>query len=183
MKKIALIVGHNEKKKGAFFYFENKKIYEYDFWNDFLIEIVNEVAKSDKIQVEIFHRIPNVSYKNEIQWVYHEAKLWGADLSIECHFNSANKKASGYEVLYVSKRGKRIADIINNSFDIFLDKYRDRGSKKLKFYNRGYRNLTTAKYPSVIVEPFFSFNGLDFVKGGVDREKLKFAFIDFLCKV
>jgi N-acetylmuramoyl-L-alanine amidase len=182
MTKVALIVGHNPVKKGASFPHDGNKVYEYPFWVDFTEEIEHCFEDDKEVEIQTFFREDFNSFSTEIETVYSETDDWGADVTVECHFNSHTSKASGYEVLYVSQRGKQIANVIDDSFDVYLRKYKDRNTKRITKGQRGYRNLTSGKAPAVIIEPFFAIDGEDFIDGE-SRELLKFAFIDFLKKV
>ena len=162
-KYLALIVGHSKADKGAVGVSPlNQQEYDYN-------KEVAEIAKSEgsklNVIVEIFYRDNGGvlgAYKSATSWL--DKNSGGA--IIELHFNAANNKAIGTEVLYADvKDNKNVNEkffaqcILDSSCLAFSrDSKGNRGLKRETGAKgeRGYSNLSqTVKYPSIIVEPFF----------------------------
>lgn len=150
MKKIALVVGHNEKAKGA--YSRHLRMSEFPFW-----AAVASLLKDKDIKV--FKRQAGASYWRQIDQVYKEVDEWGADASVELHFNSASPSAQGAEVLSSGSSGSlKIARVFQ---DIFQRHWKHRGVKVRKKRDRGGRSLHAGRCPAILIEPFFGSNAKD----------------------
>jgi len=151
--KIAIIIGHYKKSKGAFSPY--LQLSEWDFYN--------EVSKNLN-NVTIFHHDPNIKgYTSRIKAT--AKKLNDFDIVIECHFNAATPKANGCETLYYfnSRKGKQYAtifsEIVNEATGI---KLRNNGLKALVNENdRGFQSVYRPKPPTILIEPFFGSNRED----------------------
>lgn len=150
--KIAIIVGHDEKKQGA--YSEYLKKSEYEFNSEFANNIFSQLTHYG-LEVNIFKR--NKGLKD----AYDRAKILGSNIFIELHFNSfSDESANGAEVLIngdnKDEQGFAQAIIDNWCEDTLI---KDRGVKKVSKGKRGYRNLTQVENDiSIIFEPFFGSN-------------------------
>lgn len=162
-KYLALIVGHSKADKGAVGVAPLDQ-QEYDY-NKEIAEISKSEGVKANVVVDIFYRdAAGVvgAYKSATGWL---DKNGGGSI-IELHFNAANNKAIGTEVLYADVKDnkgvneKEFAQCILDSIcAVFLrDAKGNRGLKRETGAKgeRGYSNLSqTVKYPSIIVEPFF----------------------------
>ena len=159
VNKLAFIIGHSFKKRGAYSY--PLQSYEYSFWSNFVKWF--EVIDLQGVEVKSFYRDGvgiNGAYKNAVEW--------GASAIIELHFNSFNGNVQGCEVLYNNKKDK--ADVREKAFaaqllyrvnEVLGNNYR--GSKlRTSKGERGFMNVSqTMKIPSVIIEPFFGDHDWD----------------------
>lgn len=178
MKKIALIVGHNEKSKGA--YSEGLKATEYDFYGK-VLDIMfskyekvfglseSEIAKIKK-DTQIF-RVPNTGYSKEMAEVVKRINDEKFDIAIELHFNAADKKANGTTVLYWHKSAKGLElanafqDVMSNATGV---KKRALIPIKDSSQNGAY-GIMNAKCPYILIEPFFGDSKTDTDKVSADK--------------
>jgi len=178
-KKIALVVGHQENKQGAY---GSKGIGEWQF----NYELIHSLKHSGKNDVEVFMRDKNIAgYTNQMLNLHEQIDKWGADISIEFHFNSfSNSAAQGHEVLYClnSDKGGEVATALNNSLDKYLSTS-NRGVKYVTMSNNGGGFCCRGKSAAIIIEPFFGSHQHRFIDGGDLREPLKQAIIEFLDSV
>ena len=101
----------------------------------------------------LFYRTSNLGYSAEINKVYAEVDAWGADESVEFHFNGGG--GTGTETLTSGTRGSlNLAARANEAMVVSLG-LRNRGIKKRGKRERGGRSLWAGKAPAILVEPFF----------------------------
>ena len=179
--KVLLIIGHNEVSKGA----HNKQlsISEYDFWRGYVGCQVNEWSEQSDHEFKIVTRpyLGRYGYKAEMRHVHGVGEEWGADTSVEFHWNGASdKNITGHEVLHFkgSTNGKRVASICDKAFDDHLPN-RDRGVKRVGVGESGGYGLFVGKYPSILFEPFFNSQLQHYLEGGKYRDMLNSAFNQF----
>ncbi len=153
--KIAIVVGHNAKAQGAVRKTDGRT--EYD-WNS---ELASLIALHGK-EVRVFNRVPVGGYSAEIDRVYAETDRWGADVTVELHFNSvANPTASGCLMLSSGTSGSMaLAEELQARCVAVLEN-RDRGIRALKRSDRGGRSLWQGRAPAVMIEPYFGSNTND----------------------
>ena len=166
--KIGLIIGHNSKSQG-------KRIFgssEYEFWKEFLYENIDGWNFSGELK--IFERPAGVSYPAQMREVQGQCDAWGANITVECHFNAASANVNGHEVLYYnrSKGGKAVANIFNKAMTSELSN-NDRGEKPAE---RGSYGLKIGKAKSILVEPFFAKKLKSYQIGGKYRQALVNSF-------
>ena len=153
MKKVALIVGHNEVSKGAFSPY--LKSYEFDYWKEIAMR------KKKKTGIDVFTREYNKSYTNEMKQVLDKVHASGKyDLVIELHFNSVdNYNVNGAEILvYKNSKCVHVANVILNNMCKEFD-LKNRGLKKISSVaERGGFGIMRCKYPYILIEPFFGSN-------------------------
>lgn len=150
--KIAIVVGHTKKDKGATSYLG---IQEYDF-NSLVAANVNVVGKEIKV---IFRD------KGGLKGAMEEAAKWGADLILELHLNAHSSVAYGAEIL-VPEKDQVSFNIAKQMLLDFCNHYgiRNRGVKIPKGSwtgkkDRGWLNGAYAKMAGVkaylLIEPCF----------------------------
>lgn len=164
MRYLAIIIGHTKKDGGAEGVSPlNKQEYQY---NSEVAAIAKAASQELGVTVEVFTRdIGGVigAYGRAVSWLH---TMGGNGAIIELHFNAANRKATGTEVLYADKKDKKginekfFAECIQAEVCMLFgrDKKTNRGLKLETGAKgeRGYSNLSqTTDYPAVIVEPFF----------------------------
>lgn len=183
--KVAVVVGHNEENQGYFSTILGKTEYE-------LMTEVAEEMYHPLIDFKIFYRKPSSTYPKEIKEVYNRVDDWGADLSIELHFNAFDSKSNrighGTETLSSgSVKSLILAECLQNSM-IDVLKLKDRGVKVVTKRHRGGKSLHYGKAPAALIEPFFGDEKEDveaFEKVGVSglAESLVEAVLDYKQKV
>ena len=159
--KVALIVGHSMKSKGArgtlnvvnphCEYGERTTSTFTEF--DLNLELANSIqARFNQGEVEIVLR-------DEYKYLPDKVNSVGADFNVSMHFNAFNKKVNGTEVLYYhkSEKSKKIAQIFQDAILYDLE-YPDRGILPRTSEDKGGFILKYTKAPTVLVEPFFIDN-------------------------
>lgn len=150
--KIAIVVGHNVRAQGAVRATDGRT--EYD-WNGDLADMIEEISPH---HVEVFRRTPAGGYSAEIDRVYREVDAWGADVSLELHFNAFTASSQGCETLSSGTNGSMIlATHVHGEILRHLP-VRDRGIKTVKAHQRGGRSLWAGRAPAVLLEPYFGSN-------------------------
>lgn len=160
--KLALIVGHYPGQPGAL---ALPPISQHEFdYNKGFAQLIASYSSSYDILCQIFKRIP------DIDSAYYKANSFiGLDPGciIELHFNAGPSQARGSETLYIDKipESKRLSVLVQGSICIALKRLGklNRGTRQLINGDRGYMNLTKAKHPACLIEPFFGSNTEDCV--------------------
>jgi N-acetylmuramoyl-L-alanine amidase len=106
---------------------------------------------------------------------------YGAGVSISLHFNANATNAKGHEILYYSKGGKKVAEILDKEFDKLGN--RDRDIKKKSKGDRGGGFLARGRSKCVIAEPFFASEQKDFMPGTFTYTKLVDAYVNAIVKI
>ena len=153
--KIAIVVGHHKKSKGAYSPF--LKVSEWDFYN----EVVSCIPC-----VSVFYHDENISsYTERIKNTASKVNKYPFDLVIELHFNAASEVANGCETLYYfnSSKGKEYAkqfsELVHEETGI---KLRNNGLKALvNDKDRGFASVYYTTAPTILIEPFFGSNESD----------------------
>jgi len=154
--KLAIVVGHNRKAKGVVAK-SPFNLQEFDFNRDLAGVMVN-FAKYYGIQAKVFYRVPRGSYTKEIKEVYGKVDEWGADASIELHFNAGNGRTRG--TLMLSGPSAQSLKMAHDVQDMVCALYnrtgkQDLGVTKYRNVKRGRASLITGKAPAILTEPFF----------------------------
>lgn len=151
--KLAIVVGHNEKAQGAVRITDGKTEFE---WNSHLAELIRELEPGN---VKVFKRTAGGGYRKEIRRVYAEVDAWGADFSVELHFNgSPNPEAEGCLMLSSgTKNSLRLAEELQRRCLEVMEN-EDDGVLVRKRNERGGESLWAGKAPAVLAEPYFGGN-------------------------
>ncbi len=175
--KIALVVGHDAIKRGAY---GNMGESEWHF-NDVLINDLFFKGLPKKHTYRRFYRDADIKgYSHQMTDLHKRLDDWGAELSIEFHFNSfSNKSVHGHEVLYCSFGAGVYANELNKSLDKHLPTS-NRGIKQVTKKNRGGGFCCRGNSLAIIIEPFFGSNQYRFVHNGDLRDDLLSAIIEFI---
>ena len=157
MMKVALVVGHTERRPGAAAVAPISSP-EYPWNKDFAERLIAHVASLGDAEARAF-------FRDEVGLVgvYNAVKSWGADCAVELHFNAAGPSATGSETLYVTAVSKQLAEAVQDATVMTLG-LRDRGVKTPREASggRGQRNLSQmGPKPSILTEPFFGSNAGD----------------------
>lgn len=154
IKKLAVVVGHNSRSQGAV----RQDTGETEFvWNSRLAKMIeNFDHQYPGLMVKVFFRDGALrSYSREIKDVYKRTDQWGADATVELHFNSHhNPHATGTETL---SSGSRMSLAYARALqDEMLDALglKDRGAKIVRT-GRGSASLISGRAPAALIEPFF----------------------------
>ena len=194
MKKIALIIGHNQKNKGA--YSEYLKKSEYDFYSKVLdvlfkkyqeaFNLKEEFVKNIQDKITIF-RVPNTGYSKEMEKVVNTLEKNNFELAIELHFNATtNHKQHGNTVLYWHKsiEGKKLAEL----FQEIMSSYTK--IKKLDLIpisslkQNGAYGIMKSKCPYILLEPFFGDSKIDTDKINIEKmAEVLFLFLNEINQV
>ena len=156
MGKIALVIGHNARSQGAVRVTDGRTEY------DWMADLANEIFAQEPAMFRVFRRPAVLSYTTEIRQAYAEVNDWGANASIELHFNGAAiRSATGTETLTSGTTGSlRLAKLIQPAMVGALG-LRDRGLVTRKRGERGGESLWQGRAPAVLIEPYFGSNPTD----------------------
>lgn len=164
MDKIALIIGHNKRSKGAYSQIIGS---EYDYWYD----IAHKIKERIPYLVDIYERKPNSNYIAEMNEVLKELNNKEYKYCLELHFNShTNSKANGAMTLiypnnnFSKKLSEEFLSKLNKEFDIKVRGVYENPSSK----ERGGYGIYKSKHNYILLEPFFASN---------DDESLKFSVV------
>lgn len=154
--KVAVVIGHHEKSKGA--YSKYFGLNEWDFYRKVDLCLVG---------VDTFFHNPNISgYNTRIKDTANRINKGNYDLVIEMHFNSfKDSSANGCETLYFYKSNKakeyalKFSNAISNATGI---KLRNGGLKALaNTKDRGFASVYYTDAPTILIEPFFGSSNED----------------------
>jgi len=168
--KVAIVVGHNSKAKGAnalgSLVEGESVISEWDFNKRVAQAMVDRVTPNGT-ELKIFYRPPVNGYSKEIAAAYGELEKWGAQISVELHFNDSTPPASGCEMLtsgstYSRLLAEHFHKTVVRAFD--FKGIANRGVKKLLSNENGYGALHASSAWAIITEPFFGKHPSDFQK-------------------
>lgn len=157
--KLAIVIGHNSERQGAV----RADTGETEFvWNSRLAKQIEDQAGEYGIEVRRFFRTPGGEYKAELARTYAQVDAWGADASIELHFNgAASPNATGTEVLSSGTAlSLMLAEEVQREMVGALG-LRDRGVKTRAASERGGGSLFSGAAPAILVEPFFGSSAKD----------------------
>lgn len=167
--KFAIVVGHEALKPGARAV-APLNCYEYEY-NKALAGLIACHLMDSGIQSEIFFR-DGVG----IVGAYDEVNKYDPLGVVELHFNAANGQAYGTETLCTAAvpESYSFARLMQVSMCSALGRigHADRGVSVIQDGDRGYTNLTEAKCPSILVEPFFGDCSPDSLLGATKKEAL-----------
>ncbi len=158
--KIICLVGHSERKTGA--YNSSLDLKEYILNKD-LASRVNTILLNRGIDSTLFYR------KNGYKRLPQELNKLNANIIVSFHFNgSSNKSVNGTETLYYkfSKTSDKLARIVQDAMVDYLG-YRDRGIKPKIKTDRGGHLLKSTNCSTILVEPCFMSS--DVVLDCIDR--------------
>lgn len=175
MKKVALIIGHNKRSKGAFSMIVGD---EFGYWRNIAEKIKYEIPEI----VDIYEREPNQNYVREMNKVLVELNKHNYEYCLELHFNSAlDSKANGCECL-IYKGNKKAKELSTNFMarlqNIFNSKVRgviEIADSK----TRGGYGICNSKDTYVLLEPFFGSNVDESLKFSVVKDVVE-LFVNFI---
>lgn len=155
--KLGVVRCHNERQRGAVSSYLGQS--EYDFFGA-ANRAFKDAVVGTTVDVEFFERRYDArGYRAELVAAYAQADAWGADLTIEPHFNAASSaSASGTETLHCEhcEQSELFAHLAQGLM-VQRAKLRDRGVKDRREGTRGYYTLVAGRAPAILTE--FSFAG------------------------
>lgn len=160
---------------------------------DFNLPIVQQLAAMlcrRGILAEAITFYPGHGYTEAMTGLAHYLQANNFTAAVELHFNAANQRAAGHEVLHWdhSTRGITLAREINIELTRAFPIHPDRGLKPKSYRDRGALFLSLTHCPSAIVEPFFGDNPSEWAfysrdeQIGVYVEALANAIAQFVSK-
>lgn len=162
--KVALIIGHNKRSKGAYSTIVGS---EYDYWKN----IAEKIKEKIPGMVDVYERKPNQSYIPEMNEVLKELNKNDYKFCLELHYNAAeDKRAHGCECLvyYKNEEAKKLArnflERLNVKFGSKIRGLIEVQDSKI----RGGYGICNSKDTYILVEPFFGSN---------DDEALRFSIV------
>lgn len=176
--KVALIIGHNKRSKGAYSQIVGS---EYDYWKRIAEKIKTEIPAL----VDVYERKPNKFYVPEMEEVLKELNKNDYKFCLELHFNSStNSQANGCECLvyYKNNNAKELAtNFMARLQNIFGSKIRgNHGIIEIQdSKTRGGYGICNSKDTYILVEPFFCSNPDESLKFSVEKDVVN-LFINFI---
>ena len=199
--KVALIIGHNKRSKGAYSTIVGS---EYDYWKRIAEKIKGIIPEL----VDIYEREPNEYYTREMFKVLEELNKNDYKFCIELHFNAAeSEQANGCECLvyYKNNKAKELAtnfmarlqnkfgskirtkenilketEVVNGKEKTVEKKETTRGLILVQdSKTRGAYGICKSKDTYILVEPFFGSNNEESLKFSVESDVVN-LFVDFI---
>ena len=176
--KVALIIGHNKRSKGAYSQIVGS---EYDYWKRIAEKIKTEIPEL----VDVYERKPNKFYVSEMKEVLKELNKNDYKTCLELHFNSStNSQANGCECLVYYKNNKA-KELVTN----FMARLQNKFGSKIRGNHgiieiqdskvRGGYGICNSKDTYILVEPFFGSNPDESLKFSVEKDVVN-LFINFI---
>lgn len=157
MEKVALIIGHNVRSKGAFSTIVGS---EFSYWKNIAEKVKGEIPEL----VDIYERKPSTNYVVEMNEVLKELNKNDYKFCLELHFNSSlslNAKGCECLVYYKNDKAKKLAiDLMARLQNDFKSTIRgNRGLIEVQDSNtRGGYGICNSKDTYILIEPFFGSN-------------------------
>lgn len=172
--KIGIVVGHTRLSPGKLSPW--LQVHEYP-WNCDLADLMLSAAPPGH-GFRVFFRDGQ-----GITGAYRQADEWGADRTVELHFNAFAPAASGTLTLYApgSKRGRWLAGVVQERMVAVLG-LQDRGAVE-PMGDRGLASLTAIPAPAILVEPFFGTNRVDCEVATARKAELAAAIVRGMVEV
>ena len=178
MDKVALIIGHNSRSKGAYSIILGS---EYTYWKRIAEKIKTVIPQI----VDVYERKANKCYTKEMNEVLEELNKNDYKFCIELHFNSAlNRNANGCECLvyYKNNNAKELAtNFMARLQNVFGSKIRNNhGIIEIQdSKTRGGYGICNSKDTYILVEPFFGSNQDESLKFSVEKDVVD-LFVNFI---
>ncbi|MDH2315239.1 N-acetylmuramoyl-L-alanine amidase [Fusobacterium nucleatum] len=176
--KVALVIGHNKRSKGAYSSIVGS---EYDYWKKIAEKIKTEIP----LMVDVYERKPNQYYTREMLEVLEELNKNDYKFCIELHFNAAaSEQANGCECLVYHKNNnaKELAtNFMARLQNIFGSKIRgNHGIIEIQdSKTRGGYGICNSKDTYILTEPFFGSNNDESLKFSVEKDVVD-LFVNFI---
>ena len=201
MNKVALIIGHNDRSRGAY---SPILLSEFKYWKKIAEKIKGEIPEI----IDVYERKPNKAYVPEMNEVLKELNKNDYNFCLELHFNSSlNRNANGCECLvyWKNEKAKKLAtNFMARLQNIFGIKIRNKENilKETRNINgketviekkevtrgliliqdskiRGGYGICKSKDTYILVEPFFGSNNDESLKFSVEKDVVD-LFVNFI---
>lgn len=178
--KLGVIVGHNATEQGAVRPDTGETEYQF---NSRIAELMHRIVRSTYnpragFDLRVFYREPDLPFEDEIGRVYGETDQWGADLTLELHFNSvADPSAQGCEMLSSGTELSLLAAHEMQEAMVAGMGFEDRGVKTRRPKARGGESLYAGRAPAVLAEPFFGSSRADRTRIDQENEEYRLAML------
>lgn len=178
MNKVALIIGHNDRSRGAY---SPILLSEFKYWKKIAEKIKGEIPEV----VDVYERKVNKCYTKEMNEVLKELNKNDYNFCLELHFNSSlNRNANGCECLvyWKNEKAKELAtDFMARLQNVFGSKIRgNHGIIEIQDSKvRGGYGICNSKDTYILVEPFFGSNPDESLKFSVEKDVVN-LFINFI---
>lgn len=175
IKTCALVIGHKKSSPGAMNALQN--LTEFDYNEQLALDIEATLEHQTDVHIQKVYRRTYSTLPDDIN-------QFNPDFIICMHCNAFNTQATGTEVLFYhrSKKGKKIAKILNSAFVNALGLV-DRGIKAKTTEDRGGYLLKQTNAPCLIAEPFFIDNNNDLEIAQTRRTELVNAYVESIQKM
>lgn len=171
-KKLAIVVGHNHRAQGAVRITDGVSEF---VWNS---KLASMIAAHAPDQIKVFFRQHGAGYSREVDKVYAQLDAWGANASVELHFNGiGNPKVHGGMTLSSGTSGSMELAQHIQSHSVAALGVRDLGIKVRGRKDRGGRSLHAGKAPAIMTEPFFGSNADDCRRADRHMDELAEAIV------
>lgn len=178
MNKVALIIGHNDRSRGAY---SPILLSEFKYWKRIAEKIKGEIPGI----VDVYERKPNKAYIPEMNEVLKELNKNDYKFCMELHFNSSlNRDANGCECLvyWKNEKSKELAtNFMARLQNIFGSKIRSNNGLILieDSKTRGGYGICNSKDTYILVEPFFGSNQDESLKFSIESDVVG-LFVNFI---
>lgn len=201
MDKVALIIGHNDRSRGAY---SPILLSEFKYWKRIAEKIKGEIPEI----VDVYERKPNKAYIPEMNEVLKELNKNDYKFCLELHFNgSLNRDANGCECLvyWKNEKAKELAtDFMARLQNVFGSNIRNKVNvlKEKKIINgketevekkestkgitliqdsnvRGGYGICNSKDTYILLEPFFGSNQDESLKFSFEKDVVS-LFVNFI---
>ena len=178
MNKVALIIGHNDRSRGAY---SPILLSEFKYWKRIAEKIKGEIPEI----IDVYERKPNKAYVPEMNEVLKELNKNDYNFCLELHFNSSlNRNANGCECLvyWKNEKAKKLAtNFMARLQNIFGSKIRGiHGIIEIQdSKTRGGYGICNSKDTYILVEPFFGSNQDESLKFSVESDVVS-LFVNFI---
>ena len=201
MNKVALIIGHNDRSRGAY---SPILLSEFKYWKRIADKIKGVIPEI----VDVYERKPNKAYIPEMNEVLKELNKNDYEFCLELHFNgSLNRDANGCECLvyWKNEKAKELAtDFMARLQNVFGSNIRNKVNilKEKKIINeketevekkeatkgitlvqdsnvRGGYGICKSKDTYILLEPFFGTNQDESLKFSVEKDVVS-LFVNFI---
>ena len=178
MDKVALIIGHNSRSKGAYSIILGS---EYTYWKRITEKIKTVIPQI----VDVYERKANKCYTKEMNEVLEELNKNDYNFCLELHFNSSlNRNANGCECLvyWKNEKAKKLAtNFMARLQNVFGSKIRGiHGIIEIQdSKTRGGYGICNSKDTYILVEPFFGSNQDESLRFSIEKDVTD-LFINFI---
>lgn len=176
--KVALIIGHNSRNKGAYSPIIGS---EFDYWKRIAMKIKNIISDV----VDVYERSSNKYYTREMFQVLEKLNQFQYGFCLELHFNSSiDKMANGCEcyIYHTNNKAKMLAtNFMHQLHNIFNVKIRNNHGINLvaSSHTRGGYGICRSKWTYILIEPFFGSNPGEAIKFS-DENKIVELLVKFI---